>query len=196
MHARLMNWSVLAVALLSTQALADNKRSFDQNVAEADYSFQEQALTLPSYPADNADWLDLYVSPTYQNQPKIWRSSIQILNNASVSYVLNNQSANGIDNMSFENLRCSTQSFRSEYNNGVRQIAFADTYNKRWLESRNAQWKDVGSNLNTTLPVQEMLSRVFCDGGLPRNDKEVDERLKKIGVFHPSQNRGSWDYDH
>lgn len=195
MRTRLSCLSLCALAFISTQAIADNKRSFSQNIEERDYAFQEQEVSLPEYPTENGDWIELYVHPTFKNKPKLLRSSVKVLSNASVSYVLNNQSANGIDNISFENLRCSTQSFRSEYNNGVRQIAFADTYNKRWLESRNAQWRDVGSNLNTNTPVQEMLSRVFCDGGLPRNDKEIDARLTKIGTYHPSQNRGAHEYD-
>lgn len=182
---------LLALVFNATAAWAENNRDFNHNVDEPDYAFQEQEVGLPEYPSDDAQWIDLYVNPTFKNKPKLLRSSVKVLGNASVVYILNNQSANGIDNISFENLRCSTQSFRSEYNNGMRQIAFADTYNKRWLKSRNAQWRDVGSNLSTTTPVQEMLSRVFCDGGLPRNDKEIDTRLEKIGTYHPSQNRGA-----
>lgn len=195
MHQYVRHLCLFALTIAATMASADNKREFNHNLAEPDYAFKDQSVSLPDYPNEQAQWLDLYVNPTFKNKPKLLRSSVQILDNASVLYILNNQSANGIDNISFENLRCSTQSFQSEYNNGMRQIAFADTYNKRWLESRNAKWRDVGSNLSTNTPVQEMLSRVFCDGGLPRNDKEIDARLQKIGVFHPSQNRGKHEYD-
>ena len=147
-------------------------------------------MSLPDYPAADGKWVDLYINPTFAGKPKILLSSIHIHDNNSLSYVLNNQSGNNIDNVSFENLRCSVQSFRSEYNNGFRQIAFADTYNKRWIESKNAPWRDVGSNLSTSTPVQEMLSRVFCDDGMPRNDAELTQRLIDRGTFNPTQNRG------
>lgn len=190
MSRRFAQWCLLALSCSSLTVFASDKKEFNHNVKEADYGFKEQEVSLPSYPADDAKWLDLYVNPTFKGKPKILVESIRILDNNSLSYVLNNQSSNGIDNISFENMRCSVQSFRSEYNNGFRQLAFADTYNKRWLESKNAPWKDVGSNLSTTTPVQEMLSRVFCDGGMPRNAQEINQRLIEIGTFSATQNRG------
>ena len=190
MSYRFAHLSALALLCASLTTLAAERKEFNQNIKEADYSFQQQTISLPDYPAANGKWVDLYVSPTFAGKPKILLDSIHIHDNNSLSYVLNNQSGNGTDNVSFENLRCSVQSFRSEYNNGFRQIAFADTYNKRWLESKNAPWRDVGSNLSTTTPVQEMLSRVFCDDGMPRNDAELTQRLIDRGTFNPTQNRG------
>ena len=190
MSYRFAHLSALALLCASLTTLAAERKEFNQNIKEADYSFQQQTISLPDYPAANGKWVDLYVSPTFAGKPKILLGSIHIHDNNSLSYVLNNQSGNGNDNISFENLRCSVQSFRSEYNNGFRQIAFADTYNKRWLESKNAPWRDVGSNLSTTTPVQEMLSRVFCDDGMPRNDAELTQRLIDRGTFNPTQNRG------
>ena len=190
MSYRFAHLSALALLCASLTTLAAERKEFNQNIKEADYSFQQQTINLPDYPAANGKWVDLYVSPTFAGKPKILLGSIHIHDNNSLSYVLNNQSGNGNDNISFENLRCSVQSFRSEYNNGFRQIAFADTYNKRWLESKNAPWRDVGSNLSTTTPVQEMLSRVFCDDGMPRNDAELTQRLIDRGTFNPTQNRG------
>ena len=190
MSYRFAHLSALALLCASLTTLAAERKEFNQNIKEADYSFQQQTISLPDYPAANGKWVDLYVSPTFAGKPKILLGSIHIHDNNSLSYVLNNQSGNGNDNISFENLRCSVQSFRSEYNNGFRQIAFADTYNKRWLESKNAPWRDVGSNLSTTTPVQEMLSRGFCDDGMPRNDAELTQRLIDRGTFNPTQNRG------
>ena len=190
MSYRFAHLSALALLCNSLTTLAAERKEFNQNIKEADYSFQQQTISLPDYPAANGKWVDLYVSPTFAGKPKILLGSIHIHDNNSLSYVLNNQSGNGNDNISFENLRCSVQSFRSEYNNGFRQIAFADTYNKRWIESKNAPWRDVGSNLSTSTPVQEMLSRVFCDDGMPRNDAELTQRLIDRGTFNPTQNRG------
>ena len=190
MSYRFAHLSALALLCASLTTLAAERKEFNQNIKEADYSFQQQTISLPDYPAANGKWVDLYVSPTFAGKPKILLGSIHIHDNNSLSYVLNNQSGNGNDNISFENLRCSVQSFRSEYNNGFRQIAFADTYNKRWIESKNAPWRDVGSNLSTSTPVQEMLSRVFCDDGMPRNDAELTQRLIDRGTFNPTQNRG------
>ena len=191
MSYRFAHLSALALLCTSLTTLAAERKEFNQNIKEADYSFQQQTISLPDYPAANGKWVDLYVSPTFAGKPKILLGSIHIHDNNSLSYVLNNQSGNGNDNISFENLRCSVQSFRSEYNNGFRQIAFADTYNKRWLESKNAPWRDVGSNLSTTTPVQEMLSRVFCDDGMPRNDAELTQRLIDRVTFSAVQNRGT-----
>ncbi len=191
MSYRFAHLSALVLLCTSLTTLAAERKEFNQNIKEADYSFQQQTINLPDYPAANGKWVDLYVSPTFAGKPKILLGSIHIHDNNSLSYVLNNQSGNGNDYISFENLRCSVQSFRSEYNNGFRQIAFADTYNKRWLESKNAPWRDVGSNLSTTTPVQEMLSRVFCDDGMPRNDAELTQRLIDRGTFSAVQNRGT-----
>ena len=190
MSYRFAHLSALALLCTSLTTLAAERKEFNQNIKETEYSFQQKTISLPDYPAAKGKWVDLYVSPTFAGKPKILLDSIHIHDNNSLSYVLNNQSGNGTDNVSFENLRCSVQSFRSEYNNGFRQIAFADTYNKRWLESKNAPWRDVGSNLSTTTPVQEMLSRVFCDDGMPRNDAELTQRLIDRGTFNPTQNRG------
>ena len=190
MSYRFAHLSALVLLCTSLTTLAAERKEFNQNIKEADYSFQQQTISLPDYPAANGKWVDLYVNPTFSGKPKILLDSINIHDNNSLSYVLNNQSGNGNDNISFENLRCSVQSFRSEYNNGFRQIAFADTYNKRWIESKNAPWRDVGSNLSTSTPVQEMLSRVFCDDGMPRNDAELTQRLIDRGTFNPTQNRG------
>ena len=190
MSYRFARFSALALLCTSLSAIAADSKEFNQNIKEADYSFKDQTLSLPDYPAADGKWVDLYITPTFTGKPKILLSSIHIHDNKSLSYVLNNQSGNNIDNISFENLRCSVQSFRSEYNNGFRQIAFADTYNKRWIESKNAPWRDVGSNLSTSTPVQEMLSRVFCDDGMPRNDAELTQRLIDRGTFNPTQNRG------
>ena len=98
--------SFLALLGISLTAIAAERKEFNQNVKEADYSFQDKALTLPDYPADNAQWTDLYVNPTFAGKPKIMAGSIHVQDNNSVSYILNNQSGNGIDNISFENLRC------------------------------------------------------------------------------------------
>ena len=191
MSYRFAHLSALALLCTSLTTLAAERKEFNQNIKETEYSFQQKTISLPDYPAANGKWVDLYVSPTFAGKPKILLGSIHIHDNNSLSYVLNNQSGNGNDNISFENLRCSVQSFRSEYNNGFRQIAFADTYNKRWLESKNAPWRDVGSNLSTTTPVQVMLSRVFCDDGMPRNDAELTQRLIDRGTFSAVQNRGT-----
>lgn len=193
MKSSLVQLGVLSALLCSSMAFAASKKEFNQNIDDPDFAFKQQEVSLPDYPAANSKWVDLYVNPTYKNKPKLLLNSINILGNNSVTYVVNNQSVNGIDNISFENLRCSVHSFRSEYDNGYRQVAFADTFNKRWLESRNAPWRNVGSNLSTTSPVQEMLSRVFCDDGMPRNMDEVHKRLQERGTFKPSDNRSIKD---
>ena len=87
MSYRFARFSALALLCTSLSAIAAERKEFNQNIKEADYSFQQKAIALPDYPAADSKWVDLYINPTFAGKPKILLDSIHIHDNNSLSYV-------------------------------------------------------------------------------------------------------------
>lgn len=170
-------WAVLALCLVCGSVWAGlNKEGEDRYYVESekDKPWEEVSVPLPAYPDSHAQWLDLYVSPTYTGKAKLMLNSIQIGKDKTVHYILNMQSTNNINNLSAEALLCPKQS--------VKTFAYGDDVNHRWIKPRNSQWKNVGNSLNQIDPVRGVLYKTFCEDGLPRDDKELAERIRTRAV--------------
>lgn len=170
-------WGILALCLVCSSVWAGISKEGEDKYykeSEKDKPWEEVSVPMPAYPTKDAQWLDLYVSPTYVGQAKLMLNSIQIAPDKTVHYILNMQSSNGINNLSAEALMCP--------NRVVKTFAYGDDINHRWIMPRNSQWKNVGNSLNQIDPVRGVLYKTFCEDGLPRNDKELAERLRTRAV--------------
>ena len=107
-------FALLALSLAATQAFAlgfsqkdtlTNTRYQESPEEVAAREFKEHKAELPPLPdTQSGDWFDLYVNETYDKQPKILLSSLQIMPapDNSIRYVLNVRSDKGYDNLSVE----------------------------------------------------------------------------------------------
>ena len=145
----------------------------DINAANAN----EAELALPDFPAQTADWFNIYVSKDFKVQPQLLLSSVMIAPDRTVRYVLNIKSAQGFDNISAEGIRCTDASFNADPSM-YKVFAFGDTINKRWIKTRKAEWRPIGAILNTDNKIHSVLYRTFCEDGLPKNIEEMDARIK------------------
>lgn len=152
-------------------AFARKDDSYNQHYIgpDEDAPWEENALPLPAYPQGNEKWVDIYVSQTYKGHPKLMLDNIVINTDKTVHFILNQQSDQGINNLTAEAMHCQSRSSKI--------LAFGDDVNKRWIQPRNSQWKVIGTTLNQLDKVRSVLYQTFCEDGLPMNQKELIERI-------------------
>ena len=169
-----LNKLILATLVIGVSTLAQARKEelYNSHYVEtiADKEWQEQQVALPSYPDNNAKWVDLYISGTYTGQPKLMVNSIFVNSDGTIHYILNQQSKEGINNLSVEAIRCIKRS--------VKAYGYGDDVNKRWVQPRNPQWKVIGTALNQLDPVRSVLYQTFCEDGLPSTEKELLNRIQ------------------
>lgn len=165
--------TVLTVLLLGVCAcaLARKETLYNEHYIGPDENqpWEEQAVPMPAYPAGNEQWADVYISQTYQGQPKLMLNSIQINTDRTIHYILNQQSDQGINNLTAEAIHCPTRR--------MKVFGYGDDVNKRWIQPRNSQWKVIGTSLNQLDKVRSVLYQTFCEDGLPRNQQELIKRI-------------------
>lgn len=160
----LISFSLLALA---RQDELYNKHYVE---TEADQPWAEQKVAMPPYPDNQAQWVDLYVGGTFSGQPKLMVNSVFINKDKTVHYILNQQSREGINNLSAESMYCPKRS--------VKTYGYGDDVNKRWIQPRNPQWKVIGTVLHQLDPVRSVLYQTFCEDGLPDSQKELLNRIR------------------
>ena len=191
-------FALLALSLAATQAFAlgfsqkdtlTNTRYQESPEEVAAREFKEHKAELPPLPdTQSGDWFDLYVNETYDKQPKILLSSLQIMPapDNSIRYVLNVRSDKGYDNLSVEGLYCARTSFT--YSNDKRSsykvFAYGDTVNHRWIEPRKGDWKLIGNAFSRNDALHTALYQAFCIDGMPTTVEGLVQRLKERGGRH------------
>ena len=138
--------------------------------SEKDKAWEEVAVSLPAYPGADAQWRDLYISNTYKGKPKLMVNSIYINTDKTVHYILNQQSDQGFNNISTEAMYCP--------NRTVKIYGYGDDVNKRWIQPKKSDWRLIGTTFNQLDGVRSVLYQTFCVDGLPRDQKELLERIK------------------
>lgn len=158
--------------LVCNLAYARNDDGYNQFYIgpDEDTPWQEQVVALPAYPKGNEQWADIYVSQTNSGKPKIMLDNIMINTDRTVHYILNQQSDEGINNITAEAIHCKSHS--------VKIFAYGEDVNKRWIQPRKSDWKVIGTTLNQLDKVRSVLYQTFCEDGLPFNQKELMERIK------------------
>ena len=191
-------FALLALSLAATQTFAlgfsqkdtlTNTRYQESPEEVAAREFKEHKAELPPLPdTQSGDWFDLYVNETYDKQPKVLLSSLQIMPapDNSIRYILNVRSDKGYDNLSVEGLYCARTSFT--YSNDKRSsykvFAYGDTVNRRWIEPRKGDWKLIGNAFSRNDALHTALYQAFCIDGMPTTIKGLVQRLKERGGRH------------
>lgn len=150
--------------------------------------FSEVDVALPPVPnAEEGDWYEFYVSPTFKGKPRILLSSIQTAEDGSIRYILNNRSAQNYDNISAEGILCinGTKLLDSE-GSKIKTFGYADTVNQRWIEPRKSDWVVLGGSRTTTDPVRRVLYNGFCRDGRVAQDDELRKRIREYGSRRPN----------
>lgn len=172
-------WGALCLALTAPAWARDDTSRDNRHYVEGeqDRPWEEVAVPLPDYPPPDAAWLPMYISNTYSARPQLWRDSVHMAPDRTLHYVLNIQSASGLDNISAEAMQCATRS--------VKIFAFGDTAQRQWTPPRVSAWQPINgvekdSKATTTRVdrVRSLLYHTFCEDGLPLNDKELAQRMK------------------
>ena len=143
--------------------------AFAEEVEEESVVWQESAPQLPSLPAER-NFVSFYVSAASENQFFIDRSSLQLTPEGVVRYVVIVRAPSGVENISYEGIRCDTKEFR--FYASLR----AD---KSWGWSRQADWKKIlgyGANRYRAVFVTDHFCR---DGVLAAS---LDEIKRTFGL--------------
>ncbi|GGY09370.1 CNP1-like family protein [Paludibacterium paludis] len=156
------------LCLLSAAASAEYKRHYNTNYALPDEGpWEESAYTLPAYPgAEGFTALD--VPRTEGTRYLVEEKSLTITPDGVVHYVLKVVTPRGAENLSVEGLQCAKKR--------IRNYAFGDNVNKRWIESVNGAWRDWSRQDKVRVTVRETLCP---DGFAPKSAEEAVTLLKK-----------------
>lgn len=173
--------------LFADIALAESYSPRAGGSRQADNSFQEKSEPLPPIPdAKQGDWFDLYISPVFKGQPRILLSSLHFAEDGSIRYLLNNRSAAHYDNISAEGIQCSpTTSLLDSEPSKFKTFAFADPINARWIETRKAQWLELGGKNPRHDPVRQVIMDAFCREGKARNNDELHQQIRDFAGSKP-----------
>lgn len=116
----------------------------------------EKEVPLPAFPA-NESLISVYAGVTSTNRFLLDKSSISIGEDGIVRFVLVTRSASGVENVSFEGIRCDSLE---------RRIYAVGRSDRTWSKSRNPNWMAISSS-TVSLPHWDLAKRYFCDYGLP-----------------------------
>lgn len=155
-----------------------------QTLTDNVHEFNEVEVALPDVPNPNeGDWLDLYIEPMYNGQPRILMSSIQTAPDGSIHYLLNERSGAGYNNISAEAFLCPTgMKLLDSEGAKIKVFAYAsyvDIANQRWLPVRNPNWIVMDGKRSTFDKIHRVLYDAFCMDGKAKNDHELRKRLIK-----------------
>ena len=128
----------------------------DEDSGEPPPPIAEKEVALPPFPSSEA-LIPVYAGVTSSNRFFLDRSSLAIGDEDIVRFVLVTRSPSGVENVSFEGVRC--QTFE-------RRIYAVGRSDRTWSKSRNAKWMRISSS-TISLPHWELARRYFCDFGLP-----------------------------
>ncbi|ASK28372.1 CNP1-like family protein [Neisseria chenwenguii] len=193
---RRLSLLLLAFAATSASALPVSEKNtltntrYKESASEkASREFKEADAALPALPdTKSGNWFDIYVSETYAKRPKILLDSIQIMPapDTSIRYVLNTQSAQGHDNLTYEALFCARSSFtyKEDKRSSYKIFGYGDSVNKRWIQPRNAGWKNIGTTLERNDDPRAVIYNAFCVDGIPRDAAQAVSRLKERAGRH------------
>ena len=116
----------------------------------------EKEVAFPAFPATES-LIPVYAGVTSTNRFLLDQTSISIGDDDVVRFVLVTRSASGVENVSFEGIRCDSLE---------RRIYALGRSDRTWSKSRNSNWMAISSS-TVSLPHWDLAKRYFCDYGLP-----------------------------
>lgn len=158
--------AAIAVSLLGgLSAQADD----EDPVAEP--AVKEAEVPFPAYPVPES-LLAFDAGSASGNKFMIDQKSISIGEDRVVRYVLVIRSPSGVDNVSFEGMRCETLE---------RRLYATGRADRTWSRSRNDKWMAISSS-TLSLPHMALARLYLCDHGLPiRSAREGIEAIRRGG---------------
>lgn len=131
----------------------------------------EKEVALPAFPADDS-LIPVYAGVTSTSRFLLDQTSISIGDDGVVRFVLVTRSSSGVENVSFEGIRCYSLE---------RRIYAVGRSDRAWSKSRNANWMPISSS-TVSLPHWELAKRYFCDYGLPvSSPRHAIEAIRRGG---------------
>jgi len=155
---------MIATALFCTNALAQSKNQFSPDYKPGDSpgyidnrtEWREERLKLPAYPKQE-DLAEFTVSALNSFRFFVDTKSIQPAADGTVRYTLVARSSSGVENVSFNGLRCGTGEHRL--------FANGRPADQSWSEVRDSKWKVV--EVRTITRQHLVLMRdFFCPGAV------------------------------
>lgn len=154
-------FGVLAVAslLVMPSVWAGGANPFNPQSAPSRYvepekkPEQEAALALPTYPERRDTWIPFETTAVSKNRFFIDRESLQIADDRSIRYALIIESPNGVRNVSYEGMRCSTAE--------IKTYAWGTSEGK-WYAAKEPQWQPIRAD-RMNGQHETLYTRYFCE---------------------------------
>lgn len=132
---------------------------------------KEEEVAYPPFPSTDS-LLPFDAGAASGNRFMIDPMSLSVGRDRVVRFVLVIRSPSGVENVSFEGLRCETLERR------LYAVGRAD---RTWSRSRNDKWMEISSS-TLSLPHMALARRYFCDQGIAiRSAKEGIEAIRRGG---------------
>lgn len=143
-----------------------------------DDEWKEAAFSLPAYPQD-ADLLQFESANPAYNTHFVDEKSLSIGPDGVVRYSLVVKTPAGVDNISFEGIRCEERQWK----------AYAFGRRGEWVPARNPQWRTVARQSLEDFRFA-LYRDYFCPDGFPRrNTEEIVAFIKRQFQAGPLQER-------
>lgn len=161
-----------AAAVFCTGAPAQPKSDWEIKLEERDWT--EGDIKLPAFPkAENL--IEFELLGTGKFRYFIDSQSLVAGEDGAVRYTLVARSASGVENVSFNGVRCKTSTHK---------VYATGRSDKTWAEARNSAWKDLGSKAAARLHVL-LMRDFFCPAGVPIMSREEGVDALRKGM-HPN----------
>lgn len=170
---------VAAAAAFCAEALAQPKSDWEIKLEERDW--KEGDIKLPAYPKpENLVEVEFRGAGTFRYF--IDGESLIAGEDGAVRYTLIARSASGVENVSFNGVRCKTSTHK---------VYATGRSDKTWAEARNSEWKDLGARSASRLHVL-LMRDFFCPAGVPIMSRAegVDALRKGIHPYAVSNQPG------
>ncbi len=162
---------LILTAAAATCALAQPKSDWEIKLEERDW--KEGDVKLPAYPKPE-NLIEFELLGTGNFRYFIDSESLIAGEDGAVRYTLVARSGSGVDNVSFNGLRCKTASHK---------VYATGRSDKTWAEARNSDWKDLQSRAATRMHVM-LMRDFFCPGGLSIMSRKEGVDALRSGL-HP-----------
>lgn len=151
----------------AVHAQADGADESDQAAVKV----KEVEVVFPAFPTADS-LLHFDAGAASGNRFFIDQYSINVGNDRIIRYVLVVRSPSGVDNVSFEGMRCETLE---------RRLYATGRADRTWSRSRNDKWMEINTS-TLSLPHMALARLYLCDHGLPiRSAKDGIEALRRGG---------------
>lgn len=156
---------------ISLAGVVDAQADSEEEPDVAADKIKEVEVAFPEYPTADS-LLAFDAGAASGNRFLIDQKSISVGPDRVVRYVLVIRSPGGVDNVSFEGMRCETLE---------RRLYATGRADRTWSRSRNDKWMEITSS-TLSLPHMALAREYLCDHGIPiRSAKEGIAAIRRGG---------------